>query len=115
MAYCPECNAQLADNVTECFNCGCDLSEFKQADWVVVGTVESKLYADFAKETLTSCGIPAVVISKDGFFGNIGLPLRPFYKSESAPFEVMIPRPYREEAVELLDMVVGDRWQKREA
>ncbi len=115
MAFCPDCNMELPDDVTECFRCGRDLTEFKEVDWVVVGTIDTKLYADFAREALASYDIPAVVRCKDGFFGDIGLPLRPFYDSRSAPFEVLVPADYREETVEILNMVVGDRWHERES
>lgn len=115
MVYCPECKRELPNGVTECFVCGCDLSETGEGKWIVIGAIENKLYADFAKETLTSCGIPAVIISKDGFFGSIGLPLRPFYNSESAPFEISVLDLYCEEAMEILDMTVSDKWHRKES
>ena len=114
MVYCPKCKKELPDGVTECFTCGCDLTDVKEGNWVVLGAVENKLYADFAKEALASNHIPAVVISKDGFFGDIGLPLRPFYNSKSAPFEISVPAVYSEEAIEILNMVVGDKWHRKE-
>lgn len=114
MVFCPECKNELPDGTTECYICGHDLSDTQETDWVMLGAIDNKLYADFAKETLTSYGIPAVVISKDGFFGSIGLPLRPFYDSKSAPFEILVPVAYCKEAIEILDMTVGDKWHKKE-
>ncbi|MEW5994424.1 MAG: hypothetical protein AB1744_08505 [Candidatus Zixiibacteriota bacterium] len=112
--FCPECNLELPDGATECYGCGCELTESDETDWVVIGGIEDKLYADFAKEALASYHIPAVVISKDGFFGNIGLTLRPFYSRQSAPFEISVPAEYREEAIEILNMVAGGKWREKE-
>ncbi len=114
MVFCPKCKKELPAGVTECYACGHDLADAEDVDWVVLGAIENKMYADFAKEALESYHIPAVVISKDGFFGNIGLPLRPFYDSQSAPFEISVPAVYIEEAVEILNMVVGDKWRRKE-
>jgi len=115
VAFCPKCNHELPNGATECYVCGCDLTDTQETQWVVLGSIENKLYADFAKETLASYDIPAVVISKDGFFGDIGLPLRPFYNSQSAPFEISVPAAYRDEAIEILDMIIGDKWQRKES
>ena len=114
MVFCPKCNKELPAGVNECYFCGCDLSDAKEHDWVVLGAIENKLYADLAKEALASNHIPAVIISKDGFFGSIGLPLRPFYDSKSAPFEISVPAVHSEEAAEILEMVVGNKWRKKE-
>jgi hypothetical protein len=115
VVYCPKCKRELPNGVTECFVCGCDLTEAGESDWIVIGEIENKLYADFAKETLASCGIPAVIISNDGFFGSLGLPMRPFYNSQSAPFEISVPAVYCEEAIEILDMTVSDKWRRKES
>ncbi|HWR82747.1 MAG TPA: hypothetical protein VN285_05555 [Candidatus Deferrimicrobium sp.] len=115
MAFCPACHRELPEEVSECFACGCDLTDAAQTEWVVLGAIESKLYADFAREALSSYRIPAVIMSKDGFFGNIGLPLRPFYHAESAPFEISVPAACRDEAVEILNMTISGKWQRRES
>jgi len=105
----------LPDGLTECYACGCDLSEDEDGTWVVLGSIESKLYADYARESLNAFGIPAVVLSKEGFFGSIGLPLRPFYGSASAPFEISVPAAYVEEAAEILDVIINNKWQRKES
>ncbi len=114
MVLCPKCNQELPNGVSECYKCGHELDESEKTDWVMLGTIENKLYADFAKETLASYNIPVVVISKDGFFGHIGLPLRPFYNSDSAPFEISVPAVYSEEAIEIMNAVLGSKWHRKE-
>ncbi len=115
MVYCPECELELHGNPSHCYICGRKMTETRsEADWIVLGTVENKMYADLARETLISANVPAVVISKSGFFGNIGLPLVPFYKPQSSTFEIRVPREYLAEASEILDMTIGDKWQKED-
>jgi hypothetical protein len=111
--YCPECNIELPDSASECFGCGHELTEPVAQGWVMIGTIEDKLYADFANETLRSSQIPAVIMSRSGFFGQVGLPLHPFYHSQAPLFEVSVPAIFREEAVEILHMVVGTKWKER--
>lgn len=113
MAFCPECNIDLGSGVKTCFVCGQEVSD--GYEWLTVGYVDDKLSADFVREAMNSYEIPVVVISKSGFFGNIGLPLNPFYKPGEATFEVMAPREYRADAEEVLTMILGDKWRRRSA
>ncbi len=114
MVYCHECKMELKGDPSTCYICGSVLCADEDTDWVVIGSVESKMYADFVRETLKSCHIPAIVISKSGFFGNVGLPLNPFYKARSGFFDIMVPLVHKTDAVETLDMTVGDKWSKKE-
>lgn len=104
----------LKGNPERCYVCGSPVVSDDEAGWILVGIVEDKVFADLARETLKSCEIPAVVISRSGFFGNVGLPLNPFYKPKSAAFEISVPAVYREEATEVLDATLGDKWQRKE-
>ncbi|MBU8933585.1 MAG: hypothetical protein KOO62_06225 [candidate division Zixibacteria bacterium] len=113
MASCPECNAELDGTPTHCHVCGCELVTEDLADWEVLGSIENRMWAESARETLRSSGIPSTVISKSGFFGNAGLPLNPIYESKDATFQISVPTVHTSEAGELLDMTLGDNWQRR--
>ena len=76
--------------------------------------IEDKLSADFAEETLKSYEIPAVVISRSGFFGTVGLPLNPLYSTKSPAFEIRVPEAHVNEAAGILDMALGEKWQRKE-
>lgn len=117
MAYCPVCNSELPNEMQSCFVCGNDPEEKSDSEeeWLVLGMIEDKVHADLAVETLKSCDIPAVVFSKSGFFGNIGLMFNPFHASYSPAFEVQVPKVYIEEAANVLDSTLGDMWQRKEA
>lgn len=81
---------------------------------MIIGAVQDQITADFAKETLKSQGVPAVISSLSGFFGSVGLSLYPFFDSKTPMIEISVPSVFYSEAVEVLDLVLGDRWQKKE-
>jgi hypothetical protein len=81
----------------------------------MIGSIDDKLSADLARETLSSYNIPAVVISKSGFFGNSGLTLNPFYDHQRvATFTVSVPEQCAEEATDLLSVTIGSAWHPTE-
>jgi hypothetical protein len=114
VASCPACKAEWSEEVTQCPICGHEIAEGEREAWVLIGFIADKLSADFAKETLSAYEIPAVVVSKSGFFGNVGLTLTEFYSGKSGQFEVSVPTSQVEEAVELLVMTLGAKWQRKE-
>jgi hypothetical protein len=112
---CPNCHKKWDDEVTTCPVCGIDLDRSDPNEWVVLGEIDNKLAADFARETLKSYEIPAVILSRSGFFGDVGLTLTPFYNAGlSGAFEVSVPVEFVEEATDILDMTVGDAWRRKE-
>ncbi len=112
---CPECKAELEDGAVNCPICGWELTEEEKAKWLVLGTIQAPPFANLAREVLKSQGIPAVVISRSGFFGNIGLSLNPMFgDGKPGTFEILVPRDYAEEARDTLDMTLGDKWKPEE-
>jgi len=109
---------ELEGNPSHCYICGYQLKPSleseSESEWVILGTVENKMFADLAREALISSDIPAVVISKSGFFGNVGLTLVPFYRPQSATYEIRVPKIYITEATDLLDMTIGDKWPRED-
>jgi hypothetical protein len=115
LALCPKCNAELEEGITTCYVCGAELDESVDDDnWVRLGYIENKISADFAKETLKSYDIPAVVFSRSGFFGNAGLPLPTFFTSKPMMYEISVPAVCAQEAVDILNMTLGEQWQHDE-
>jgi RNA polymerase subunit RPABC4/transcription elongation factor Spt4 len=112
---CPECKTELEDGKVSCPVCGWELTDEEKAKWLVIGTIQDPPFANLAREVLRSQGIPAVVISGSGFFGNIGLSFNPIFGGgKPGAFEIMVPRDYAEEARDTLDMTLGDKWQPEE-
>lgn len=118
MTKCLKCKTEWDDSMTECPVCaediGGDQTDETTTGWVLLGHIADNFSADFAREALKSYEVPVVIISKSGFFGKAGLILPSFYGSGAQLFEVMIPADYAEEAVGLLDMLLGDKWQRKE-
>lgn len=114
MASCPKCNVELEAGASRCHVCGFEMAIPDQKDWIALGFIDDQMWAESARETLKSAGIPSVVISRSGFFGKAGLPLIPIYESGDASFEISVPTLHREEAEEMLDMTLGDKWKKKD-
>lgn len=76
--------------------------------WVIVGETGNRTLADFAINGLKSYEIPAVLKSKGGFFGSIGLPLRSLKTGKLDLFEILVPAEFEEEAKGLVKIFLGD-------
>ena len=112
---CPVCKNKWEEGTAHCPICGYELNDNKeQTEWIIIGDIDDKVSADYAEVTLQSSEIPVVVFSKSGFFGNVGLPLHPFYKPGTGIFEIAVQRQLYEEAVEILDIILWERWHKKE-
>ncbi|MCP4684655.1 MAG: hypothetical protein GY867_04315 [bacterium] len=115
MAYCPACKTEWDPPVAKCPVCSGELTAGKEeSDWTLLGTIRDKVSADFAREVLSSYEIPAVVISKSGFFGQVGLTFNTFYKAGSHMFEISVPTEHVLEAREIMNMAVGESWERKE-
>jgi hypothetical protein len=114
MASCPICKSELDNDSNTCDICGYETTGDNETKWIFVGLIEDKMSADFAKETLKSYNIPAVIFSKSGFFGDAGLLLNPFYSQSSGQYEVSVPSDFVEEANDILLITLGDKWHRKE-
>lgn len=108
MEFCPVCKSEVKDSLSTCPVCSSDLSTEEKSEWKSIGSIEDKISADYAEETLKSYEIPVVIISRSGFFGAAGLNLNPFHTKTSGLFNVMVLKDDTEEAIEILRMILGD-------
>ncbi len=84
----------------------------KDATWVVIGFVSDRVTADFVIESLRSYEIPAVLNSKSGFFGTIGMTsLEMPFSGGSGAYEILTVTEKVEEASDIAGMVAGDKWE----
>jgi hypothetical protein len=119
MAFCPKCRYEYRADVFVCADCQETLVDVlptaTQAavapddSWVVVGRVNSQFQSDIAKGSLDSGNIPSVILSsafnaygRGSGMSDIGLGLN------SSGSVVMVPREFQDEAVLLLEGVLGD-------
>lgn len=119
MAYCPKCRYEYEPKVMYCQDCheslvdelkpGTSAAVRPDDSWVRVGGVFSGLKADLAKGSLDSSNIPSVVLSSTfGAYGrgmDFGMGLTNSGKESNV---IMVPREYKEEAVLILESVLGD-------
>lgn len=114
MAYCQECNKHWPGIEDVCPVCKQVMNDSNDdaAEWKMLGTLDDKMTAGLAKEVLESSGIPAVVISRSGFFGSMGLTLDSFYSGKPGTFELSVPTVRMQEADEILCMTLGEDWNR---
>ena len=76
-----------------------DTDEEDLEDWVTIGYATDKVTADYIIDSLQAYDIPATIINKSGFLGDIGIPLAasPFGGGTGA-YEIMTPAESIEEA-----------------
>jgi hypothetical protein len=80
--------------------------------WVLVGRVNDEMSANYARETLKSYDIPAVIFSESGFFGTAGLNLPSPAGKNLGQFQIHVPAEKKEEAEDILNMILGNKWKK---
>ena len=118
MPYCPKCKENFERDISNCPNCNFEFENNSDSsskeDWVIVGRIMDKTSADYAIESLESYQIPAVVFSESGFFGQAGLKLPSVTGKGLGQFQIKVPDSYIEEAVGILDMILGENWEKEE-
>ncbi len=115
---CPACKDNEWDaTYTDCPICGRELlssddssSDKETSGWLLVGTIDELVSANLAREALKSAEIPAVVISKSGYFGQVGLIMNNFLSGAPQLFEVSVPTGFEDDAIDLLTVVVGDHF-----
>jgi hypothetical protein len=88
-------------------------ADYTSIDWRLTGKVKDPMSADYARETLKSYDIPVVIISESGFFGRAGLNLPSFWGKAEGFFKIMVPSNKFEEAINILDTLFGDGWEKQ--
>jgi hypothetical protein len=118
MVYCPRCKEHFAADLTSCPKCNYDFDnegeDAEEIKWTLIGKIGDKTSADYAKETLESYGIPAVLFSESGYFGQVGLNLPSLTGKGFGKFQIHVPGRNREEAEGILNMILGDSWEKVE-
>ncbi|MFH2037040.1 MAG: hypothetical protein ABIJ45_11600 [Candidatus Zixiibacteriota bacterium] len=115
MSYCPRCKKDFEGDLASCPNCGLDLNNpSEDVEWVPIAKIYNKISADFVKETLDSQGIPNTVISESGFFGQAGLNLPSLSGKGLGKFRLHVPKNFVDDTLEVLDMTIGDDWEKIE-
>lgn len=123
MPFCPKCRFEYEATVTVCPDCEEPLVsvlspegeiEFPDEikDWVQLARLTSPQYAQMVQETLRSHGIPVVIQSGAGFFGETGQLGTSSFQPIGGGFSVYVPDEYVVAAdIEGL-AILGEVWIK---
>lgn len=116
MPSCPVCNIEITDDLQVCPVCSHDFTanSAEIGDWVVLGSFKDQMSAELARESLVNADIPAVLFSKSGFLGAVGLPMNPIYSTQKGAYEISVLKSFQEDATELLNAILTDNWYPNE-
>lgn len=119
MPFCPKCKYVFQNGIGICPDCDEALVEYSLSgqgaamapddSWMVVGGVVSHDQTRVAKGSLDSSNIPSMVLpSKFAAFGNVKLQAPSDTNSPDEGSLIMVPREFHEEALAILEAVLGD-------
>lgn len=124
--FCPKCRYEYIEGTEVCPDCGEKLVEelpprkevggpddpARFDDWIEIGRLTSQQYADMALESLRVKGIPAVILSGAGYFGQTGQMGISSYLPAGGAYTLVVPEEYVRDANLEMESVLGDEWLK---
>lgn len=123
MPFCPKCRYEYNPEITTCPDCDERLvtslpddeetsQEIIYEDWVQVARLTAPQYAQMLLEALQAKGIPVVIKSGSGHFGQIGQMGMSALAPIGGGYSVMIPRKFIIDADREASIILGDMWEK---
>jgi hypothetical protein len=124
MPFCPKCRSEYREGFETCSDCGemlvnilpeQDIGEGELPpqyhDWIAVARLTSRQYSAMVLEIFHTKGIPAVVNSGAGYFGNLDQLGPASFRPVGGAYSVMVPRSYVVDADREAEIVLGDVWR----
>ena len=121
MPFCPNCRYEYEQGVVRCPDCDETLidslpidetpQETVYEDWTQVARLTSPQYAEMLLEALQSKGIPIVIQSGSGHFGQIGQMGMSALAPIGGGYSVMIPWKFVPEADREATAILGEVWE----
>lgn len=119
MPFCPKCKYVFQNGIGICPDCDVPLKEHSSNgggaamtpddSWMVVGGVVSNDQTRVAKGSLDSSNIPSMVLpSKFAAFGSESPPQPVDTKIPNGGSLIMVPREFHDDALAILEAVLGD-------
>lgn len=119
MAYCPQCRYEYETEVMVCPDCNVTLVDSMpergaaamspDRSWVVMGQVASQMKSEMAKGSLDSNNIPSVILSAGMSGPQRGAnPAGSLFHGGAVGNVIMVPREFREDALIILEAVLGE-------
>jgi len=120
MSFCPKCRYEYENDILECPDCRIELIDqlpssvvsaavSPDESWIPAGLVNSQIKSDLAKGALDSNNIPSVIISSVFNAYGKGLDFSSSISLSSSEGNiVLVPKEFKEEALFILEAVLGD-------
>ena len=125
MPFCPKCRYEYRANITICPDCNEALVSVlpeeaitnmegwsSEKDWMAVAILTSSQYAQMVEEGLREQGIPVLLYSKTGHFGETGQMGLTNFNPAGAGIIVLVPADRVDDANEAAEALIGDIWSK---
>ena len=122
MPYCPSCRLEYRPGFTICPDCNKELveelplleekpSEPNYAeDWIPLAQFGTQVYGAMIEGAFKDKGIPVVLLSGAGHFGQVGSMGTSFQPIEGA-YIILVPREHVDEADQEGEAIMGDTWR----
>ncbi|MFQ5606530.1 MAG: hypothetical protein ACE5GA_01180 [Candidatus Zixiibacteriota bacterium] len=89
-----------------------DGADIGDGSWITLGRALDRVTAGFVIETLQSYEIPAMMDSKSGYLGDVGLTaISSVFENPTGAYEIRVPAECAEEALGIAEMVGGGQWE----
>ena len=123
--HCPKCGYEYREGILTCPDCDEDLveeplekagdrtsDESDSYDWINIARLTSWETAEMLIEALRTKGIPAVVLSKSGHFGQFGAIPVAAMASGKGGYLIWVPAEFVSDADREAEMILGEEWVK---
>jgi len=123
--FCPKCGYEYREGILTCPDCDEDLveelpedfeddsgDESDSYDWINIARLDSWQTAEMLVDGLRTRGIPAVVISKAGHFGQLtAVPVTAMSKAGGG-YAILVPSEFVTDADREAEAILGEEWEK---
>jgi hypothetical protein len=124
--YCPKCGYEYRDGILTCPDCDEDLVEelpdgfdedatdesVSYDDWINIARLNDWSTAEMLVEALRTKGIPAVVISRAGHFGQLTAVPAAAASSLGGGYSILVPADFVSDADREAEAILGEEWEK---
>jgi hypothetical protein len=108
---CPDCNEKLVASLPEPEADDADRGEPEYKDWVQLARLTSYEYTRMIQEVFTERGIPIVIHSGTGHFGQTGQMGMSSFRPVGGGYSIMVPLEFVTAADREAEAILGDTWR----
>jgi len=123
--FCPKCGYEYREGILTCPDCDEDLVEklpediYENAadksdsyDWINIARLNSWQTAEMLVEALRTRGIPAVLISRAGHFGQLASVPVTAMSAAGGGYSILVPSDFVADADREAEAILGAEWEK---